>query len=139
MNGLFLHATDRERDEALRRADVYLQPSHEEGFCLAFMEAAPIVPLMVGTDTGAIKLISANDIGARVVPVRQPSRIADAVRELVSISLPQDFLLQRRARLARDFSWSKYFDAHERLYMKLINQFHGSLTPEKLDQVSSMQ
>ena len=103
------------------------------------MEAASIVPLLIGTDTGAIKSISANDIGARVVSVSQPSRIAGAVRELLTISLPSDFLLRRRARLANEFSWSKYIDAHEQLYMKLINQFHGSLTPEKLDQVSSMQ
>jgi glycosyltransferase involved in cell wall biosynthesis len=114
-----LNATDTEKDKALRRADIYLQPSHEEGFCLAFIEAASIVPLLIGTDTGAIRSICANDIGARVVPVRQPSRIADAVRELCATSLPPDFLSQRRARLAMEFSWSKYLDAHEVLYKSL--------------------
>ncbi len=116
---IFVNASDAEKDEALRRSDVYLQPSHEEGFCLAYIEAASIVPLLVGTDTGAIRLISANDVGARVVPVGQPSRIADAVRELIAISPPRDLLLQREARLASKFSWSKYLDAHESLYMRL--------------------
>jgi glycosyltransferase involved in cell wall biosynthesis len=116
---IFVNASDAEKDEVLRRSDVYLQPSHEEGFCLAYIEAASIVPLLVGTDTGAIGLISANDIGARVVPVGQPSRIADAVRELSAISLPRDLLLQRQTRLASKFSWSRYLDTHESLYVRL--------------------
>ena len=113
------NASDAEKEEALRRSDVYLQPSHEEGFCLAYIEAASIVPLLVGTDTGAIRLISANDVGARVVPVGQPSRIADAVRELSAIPLPRDLLLRRQERLAAQFSWSKYLDSHESLYDRL--------------------
>jgi glycosyltransferase involved in cell wall biosynthesis len=116
---IFVNASDAEKDEVLRRSDVYLQPSHEEGFCLAYIEAASIVPLLVGTDTGAIRLISANDIGARVVPVGQPSHIADAVRELSAISLPRDLLLRRQARLSSKFSWSKYLDTHESLYIRL--------------------
>jgi glycosyltransferase involved in cell wall biosynthesis len=113
---IFVNASDAEKDEALRSSDVYLQPSHEEGFCLAYIEAASIVPLLVGTDTGAIKLISANDLGARVVPVGQPSRIAEAVCELSTILLPRDLLLQRQVRLMSKFSWSKYLDSHESLY-----------------------
>ena len=126
---IFLNASDAERDEAMRRSDVYLQPSHEEGFCLAYIEAASIVPLLVGTDTGAIRLISANDVGARVVPVGRPSRIADAVRELSAISLPEDLLLQRQARLASMFSWSKYLDTHEALYIRLRQGDQASGSP----------
>ena len=117
-------ATDTQKHEALRRADIYLQPSHEEGFCLAYIEAASIVSLLIGTDTGAISSISGNDLGTRVVPVRQPVRIANAIRELCAISLPPDYMLRRRARLANDFSWSTYLDEHEQLYKSLINQHH---------------
>jgi glycosyltransferase involved in cell wall biosynthesis len=116
---IFVNASDAEKDGALRRSDVYLQPSHEEGFCLAYIEAASIVPLLVGTDTGAIRLISANDVGARVVPVGQPSRIADAVCELSIVSSPRDLVLQRQVRLESKFSWSKYLDSHEALYIRL--------------------
>jgi len=119
---IFVNASDAEKNEALRRSDIYLQPSHEEGFCLAYIEAAAIVPLLVGTDTGAIRLISTNDAGARVVPVGQPARLADAICELSAISLPADLLLQRRARLASNFAWSKYLDAHESLYVRLCQQ-----------------
>ncbi len=117
-----LDASNSEKDNVLQNADIYLQPSHEEGFCLSYIEAASIVPLLIGTDTGAIKAISATDTGARVVPARQPARIADAIRELSKISLPADFMSRRKARLARDFSWSKYLDDHEALYASLVAQ-----------------
>ena len=115
-----LDASDDEKDDVLQNADIYLQPSHEEGFCLSYIEAASIVPLLIGTDTGAIRAISATDAGARVVPARQPARIADAISELCRTSLPPEFLVGRRARLASDFSWSAHIDAHETLYTRLI-------------------
>jgi glycosyltransferase involved in cell wall biosynthesis len=129
---IFVNASDADKEEALRRADVYLQPSHEEGFCLAYIEAASVVPLLVGADAGAIRLISANDVGARVVPVRQPSRIADAVRELSTISRRSDLLLQRQARLLSGFSWSKYIDTHESLYAHLRQNDKAPLSPRSL-------
>ena len=47
-------ATEATKAAALRDADLYVQASHEEGFCLAFAEAAAIVPRLVGTRTGEI-------------------------------------------------------------------------------------
>src|SRR5262249_27259480 len=115
-----LDATDAEKNEILQQTDIYLQPSHEEGFCLAYIEAALRVPLLIGTDTGAIRPISADDLGTRVIAVRQPKQIAHAIRELCAISLPVDLLPRRRTRLANEFSWSNYLHAHERLYKRLI-------------------
>ena len=115
-----LNASEAKKNEVLQRADIYLQPSHEEGFCLAYIEAASIVPLLIGTDTGAIRAISAGDFGARVVAVRQPKQIADAIRELSTVSLPADLLPQRRTRLTNEFSWSNYLRDHERLYERII-------------------
>ncbi|WP_309624632.1 glycosyltransferase family 4 protein [Methylibium sp.] len=110
---------DASKQQALREADFYLQPSHEEGFCLAYIEAAAIVPRLVGADTGAIAAMSAGDAGARVVAPRAPAAIAAAVRELAAASLPADLLGARSARLVARFSWSAYLDAHERLYEDL--------------------
>jgi glycosyltransferase involved in cell wall biosynthesis len=114
-----LNATDEEKNQALKNSNLYLQPSHEEGFCLAYLEAASVVPLLVGTDTGAIKLISQGDMAARVVAPGQPARIADAVRQLLALSPPRDLLVQREKRLAGYFNWQKYIDAHESLYIRL--------------------
>ncbi|MEP7058824.1 MAG: glycosyltransferase family 4 protein, partial [Caldimonas sp.] len=118
-----LHGLSNEaRNEALRHADVYVQPSHEEGFCLAFIEAAGVVPRIVGTDTGAIRSICADDAAARVVPVRSPHRLAAAVSSVLG-SVPPAGSMQRRAERLRDrFDWSHYLDAHERLYVDLVRK-----------------
>jgi glycosyltransferase involved in cell wall biosynthesis len=104
---------------ALREADVYVQPSHEEGFCLAFIEAASAVPRLVGTETGAIALIAEGDPDMRVVPPRAPSALAHAVLELLGRRPDAAALERRRARVAARFAWSRYLDAHEALYARL--------------------
>ena len=111
-----------DKERALQGADVYVQPSHEEGFCLAYIEAAAVVPRLVGADTGAIKLISADDPGARVVPVRRPSSIAGAVRELLDAPLPPDLMALRARRLSQRFAWSTYLDTHEQLHASLATR-----------------
>jgi glycosyltransferase involved in cell wall biosynthesis len=104
---------------ALAECDLYLQPSHEEGFCLAYIEAAQRVPRLVGTATGAIPLISESDPGARVVPVRRPARLASAMADLLSRSLPADLMQRRAERLRGTLDWDRYLDAHESLYARV--------------------
>jgi glycosyltransferase involved in cell wall biosynthesis len=111
---------------ALRSADLYLQPSHEEGFCLAYIEAASRVPRLVGTDSGAIRLISQGDAGMRVVPTRRPEALASAIETLLRQPLPADLMSVRAKRLQHDFSWRRYLDEHERLYEELLGVPVGS-------------
>ena len=110
---------EAEKVQALAAADLYLQPSHEEGFCLAFIEAALSVPRLVGTDTGAIRRISEDDAGTRVVPPRWPAAIAAAATTLLTEPLPQQLGAERRRRLHARFGWDGYLDAHEHLYRSL--------------------
>jgi len=110
-----------EKLRALREADLYLQPSHEEGFCLAYIEAAGVVPRLVGTDTGAIRAVGAGDAGARTVRVRAPQELADAMLELLGATLPADLMARRAERLAAHFSWGQYLDAHEALYERIAS------------------
>lgn len=105
-----------DKQAALEAADLYVQPSHEEGFCLAYAEAAAVVPRLVGADTGAIAAISSDDAGARVVAVRDPDGMAVAVRELLLADLPADHMAQRAKRLSERFSEFRYLQLHERLY-----------------------
>jgi len=102
--------------DALRRTDVYVQPSHEEGFCLSYAEAAALVPRLVGTRTGAIAAMSRDDPGARVVPVRDPRALAEAIGALVSADLPAGHMADRAARLSERFSYDAYLHAHEQIY-----------------------
>lgn len=107
-----------DKQSALEAADVYVQPSHEEGFCLAYAEAAAVVPRLVGTDTGAIASISQQDEGARVVAVRSPAAIAASVQELLQAQLPADHMSRRATRLCQKFSEAGYLDSHENLYLR---------------------
>lgn len=123
--GLSNHITIRpnldeaSKQSALQEADFYLQPSHEEGFCLSYIEAAGIVPRLVGADTGAIALISADDIGMQVVTPNSPIAIANSIRHLAAIILPENLLSTRNIRLEKQFSWDSYLDQHEHLYKEL--------------------
>lgn len=100
----------------LSKVDVYVQPSHEEGFCISYAEAAALVPRLVGTRTGAIAAMSRDDPGARVVAVRDPAALADAIGTLASIELPVDHMARRVARLSSAFSYAGYLSAHEAIY-----------------------
>jgi glycosyltransferase involved in cell wall biosynthesis len=101
----------------LQTADVYLQPSHEEGFCLAYLEAARLSRRLVGTETGAIRQVSEGDGYMRVVSTRDPRAMADAIADLLARPAPSPEALEdRRRRLNERFSVSRYVDAHGALY-----------------------
>ena len=104
--------------EALCRANVYVQPSHEEGFCLSYAEAAALVPRLVGTHTGAIAAMSRDDPGARIVPVRDPRALAEAIGAVAVVDLPAGHMADRAARLAERFSYDAYLRAHEAIYAR---------------------
>ncbi|HEY9063950.1 MAG TPA: glycosyltransferase family 4 protein [Burkholderiaceae bacterium] len=113
-------AKDAVKLATLHTADLYIQPSHEEGFCLAFLEAANIVPRILGTATGAIPEIVGDDPRGRVVPPRRPSALAAAARELLNSAIDPAWLQARQSRLAARFSWASHVAQHETLYRELM-------------------
>jgi len=76
------------------------------------------VPRLVGTRTGAIVAMSRDDPGARVVPVRDPRALADAIGALISVNLPPGHMSDRADRLSHRFSYDAYVRAHEAIYAK---------------------
>ncbi len=117
---LTLNLPDDQKQQALQSADLYLQPSHEEGFCLAFIEAAQCVPRLVGTDTGAIGRISEGDAGARVVPPKDPRAMAAAMAALLQESLQSGLMQERAERLEARFGWRHHLDAHVATYQSML-------------------
>jgi len=109
---------DTDKVRALAAADVYIQPSHEEGFCLAYAEAAAVVDRLVGADAGAIAAMSVGDPGARIVPPRSPEAIARAVIDLLDSTLPEGHMAARVARLSEGFSYERYLRSHVALYSR---------------------
>lgn len=122
-----------EKELAVATADVYLQPSHEEGFCLAFLEAASVVSRIVATDAGTMRLVCGSDPGARNVPIQNPMALAAAARSLLMAELPTDLLAARRRRLGVEFGWEQYTVAHENLYQSIF----GRMSP-KIHELASI-
>jgi len=115
-----ISATSAQVDAALASADVFVQPSHEEGFCLSYMEAAAHVPRLVGTRTGAIVEMSMDDPAAKTVAVGEPRSLADAIVSLLGASLSPATLANRSARLSSRFPWNDYFARHESVYARVV-------------------
>ena len=111
---------DPEKFAALREVDLYVQPSREEGFCIAFMEAAMFCPRLLGTDTGAISAMASGDAAARVVQPGDIDALARAARELLKIDNAAQMLLRRRQELPQRYSWESYLDQHEAVYSRVL-------------------
>ncbi|HET6246845.1 MAG TPA: glycosyltransferase family 4 protein [Tepidisphaeraceae bacterium] len=105
---------------AMREADLYVQPSHEEGFCIAFLEAAMLSPRLIGGNTGAIAAMADGDATARVVPPGAISAMAQAARELLAKVVAPQTVTHRRQALARRYSWQTYLDAHLQAYRQVL-------------------
>ena len=104
--------------DALAKASVYVQPSHEEGFCLSYIEAAAVVARLVGTDSGAIAAMSRDDPGARVVSIASPDALAAAVIDVMAAELPETHMAERTGRLSTRFSESAYAEGHLGAYAR---------------------
>jgi glycosyltransferase involved in cell wall biosynthesis len=113
---LLLNASEAQRQQALESADLYVQPSHEEGFCIAFLEAAAVVPRVIGTRTGAIESAGRDSFGVRVVNVRSPHELEAASRELLGLSVTASDISKRREALTDRFSWEIHGQLHKELY-----------------------
>ncbi|MDB5300549.1 MAG: hypothetical protein JWO87_2212 [Phycisphaerales bacterium] len=118
-------ASDATKFAALRAADLYVQPSHEEGFCIAFLEAAMLVPRLIGTRTGAIKEMAEGDHTARVVRPGDVAGLAGAARELLRADIADGVVARRRETLGRRYSWSAYLDAHLDAYEEVRHAAAG--------------
>ncbi len=103
---------------AMAAADLYVQPSHEEGFCLAFAEAAMVAPRLLGCRTGEIAGLAEGDPTARVVdPMDVPGLVA-ATRELLALPVGPADVAERVRRLRERYSWAAYLDRHMDLFSR---------------------
>jgi glycosyltransferase involved in cell wall biosynthesis len=113
------NASEATKHAALRAADIYVQPSHEEGFCIAFAEAAAVVPRLVGTRTGEIAgLISDDALGILVDPKR-PEALLLAIESVLNAEPAKHVMSLRHERLKQRYSWANYFDGHLEAYRAL--------------------
>ncbi|MEE9403907.1 MAG: glycosyltransferase family 4 protein [Algisphaera sp.] len=110
------------KQSTLAAADLYLQPSHEEGFCLAFLEAARITPRLLGTTTGAMAEMTASDDHGTVVNTRRPDLLALQAERLLRKPIPEHLLANRCDHLAQHFGLTAYVNQHLNLFTQLAQR-----------------
>jgi glycosyltransferase involved in cell wall biosynthesis len=113
---LLRSASDEVKQAALSSVDVYVQPSHEEGFCLAFAEAAMVAPRLIGCRTGEIAGLAGDGSGVKLVDSRDVTGLVTATREVMTTNLQPSDISSRASRLMATYSWEKYLDQHASLF-----------------------
>lgn len=121
-------ASDFIKNAALEEADLYLQPSHEEGFCLAFLEAAMKSGRLVGTHTGEMPGIAANDPLIHIVPRMNPGALRQSILKLVEVPVSLEAVAARRMRLENKYTWTKFAACMTSLYKDIL---HNSGLPDE--------
>ena len=93
--------------ELYQAADVFVQPSIDEGFGMTVFEALACgLPLVVTENVGAKDLL--NNKVSIIVPIRNPEALAEAL--LRAIEMPSEAFDEARKHLIENVSWSKCAD-----------------------------
>ena len=107
-------------DELLSASDMFILPSHQEGFSNALLEAMaarlPVVATAIGGNSDAV----VEDETGSLVPVREPLALAAAILRLaLDPVLRASFGEAGRRRVEQRFSLQACVDRYERLYRTL--------------------
>jgi glycosyltransferase involved in cell wall biosynthesis len=102
---LIYDASEQLKWSALRDADLYIQPSHEEGFCLTFLDAAMVVPRLLGTATGEMPFIAEKDQYCGIVAPKDVCGLRSNILRLLKATISVRELEVRRVRLRGKYSW----------------------------------
>jgi glycosyltransferase involved in cell wall biosynthesis len=84
--------------------DIYVQPSRQEGFCMAALQAISCGKTIVGTPVGAMAEFIQESQAGVLVPCESPMEIADAVVRLLGSPISVDPYSQH-SYVAQNYSW----------------------------------
>ncbi len=121
-----------QKDELLRRADVYVQSSHHEGMPISVLEAMAYRLPIVATRVGAIPEVIEHDVHGLLVPTRQPSELAQAMKTIAS-----DAILRQRLSVASHALAQTRFSLH-RFHQDLLHLYDEVLSHQRNAQQASV-
>lgn len=104
----------------LAALDVFVSASHSESFGLAMLEAMASGAAIVSTETdGALQLLE-NEKTGKLVPVKEPVLLANAVNKLIEDELLRQTLGENAREAAKQrFDLEKMIDETEKVYKEL--------------------
>lgn len=118
VHGLGFHP---EGQAIMAALDLYVQPSVEEGFGLAVVEAMAMGLPVVVSDVGGMRHTVIHGSSGIRVPPADPPALADAIlRTLKEPSLARRLGEAGRARASEAFSIQRMVDEHERIYEHVL-------------------
>ena len=119
---LIYDASEELKWSALRDTDLYIQPSHEEGFCLTFLDAAMAVPRLLGTATGEMPSIAEKDPYCGIVAPKDVCGLRTNTLRLLKATVSVRELHARRVRLREKYLWPSAFRQLFSLYEELLRR-----------------
>lgn len=117
---IHMGVSDDQKRSMLAATDIYIQPSHEEGFCLAFLEAALQVPIVIGARTGAMREIAEGRTGMMTVATMDSKALYQAIIAGANTHITDEQLKERREGLLHEFSVAQYGSKHIELYTETL-------------------
>ena len=102
----------------LQIAEIYLQYSHQEGFCNAVLEAQAMGKICIVSDADGLKENVIDSVTGFVVPKRNPLYLADKIIEVNKLSAVEKNAISSNAmdRVKKDFRIEKQNEAFKKFY-----------------------
>ena len=102
----------------LQIAQIYLQYSHQEGFCNAVLEAQAMGKICIVSDADGLKENVINTATGFVVPKRNPLYLADKIIEVNKLSAVEKNAISSNAmdRVKKDFRIEEQNEAFKKFY-----------------------
>jgi glycosyltransferase involved in cell wall biosynthesis len=106
----------------LKSLDVLVLPSHLEGVPNVVLEAMAARVAVIATSVSGTPELVRDGIEARLVPARDSSRLADAMKELARDSgLRLNFAARGHARALESFTIDQMIDRYEQLFERITS------------------
>lgn len=118
-------------DELYAALDLFVLPSHREGFPRAAMEAAAMGLPVIATDIRGCREVVEDGVNGRLVPVRDPAALAEAIGELIeSPARREEMGKASRRKALSEFDERRVVDVIMETYRELsrskgVDQFGG--------------
>lgn len=112
-----------QKEELLRWADVYVQPSHHEGLPLSVLEAMSFALPVITTTVGALPEVIEDGVHGRLVSPGRPDLLAKAMSDLANPpTLRAEMGARSRRRVEERFSLGRFRDDLAALYAGLVSR-----------------